>query len=194
MLDTTINHGLDRYEHTCAHIFYWHSSNFTYSLIFWWFHICRNWKYRFGFSTHTQVLVVTPEKTNYYAFAFKTCSGKSILNEPAILVSSDLEDRAIRLIQDIPEGNCFITGALIKASDPNTVSFTIAPTDKDLKTSVDLGQKNIQLRTELLQKSQELSKLLSEPEPKDFDRKFIKLTEDIRDLREKLGIAKSVFK
>lgn len=143
---------------------------------------------------HTKVLMMAPEKTNYYAFAFKTCSGKSILKEPAILVSSDLEDRTIRLIQDIPESSCFITGALIKASDPNTISFTIAPTDKDLKTSVDLGQKNIQLRTELLQKSQELSKLLSEPEPKDFDRKFIKLTEDIRDLREKLGIAKSVFK
>ena len=143
---------------------------------------------------YTKVLMMVPEKTNYYAYAFKTCSGQSILKEPTILVSSDLEYRTINLIKDIPASSCFITGALIKALDPNTVSFTVYSNDKQIDSSTDLKQKDTQLRTELLQKSQEISKLLSNPEQKDFDKKFVKLTEDIRSLREKLGLAKSTFK
>jgi len=155
-----------------------------------WYFMVSNIGQNIGISSsaepYTQILMTVPDRTGTYAYSFKTCAGKEGLAKPTIYLSSDKQDKTIRLVKDLAPHECLVTATVLMTSMPYDVSLTIAR-GVEISESLTNETRTTELKSRLLTKSNELSALLIQKrEDLNFDKKFLDLTHEIIEIRNEL--------
>jgi hypothetical protein len=143
---------------------------------------------------YTQILMTVPDKPGTYAYSFKTCAGKEALVKPTIYLSSDKQDKIIRLVKNLAPRECFITATVLATSIPFDITLTLA---RGIEISEPLTNETemAELKSRLLAKNNELSNLLTQKrEDPNFDKKFLDLTHEIIEIRNEIKYVKTTQK
>lgn len=130
-------------------------------------------------------------KQTLHNVVFEACAGNEVIRAPEVRVTSDMEEKVIRVSERIIANSCQMSTAKINANDPNSISIVIANrSDISLKIT-ELEMEITSLSDEQRTYQTELNQLvvLSE-KPADYEKKvtdlsnkIIQLRNEIRDLK-----------
>jgi len=126
-----------------------------------------------------------------YNVVFEACTGKDMLRTPEVRVTSDSEEKTIRISERIIANSCQMSAAKINAKDAKSITLEIANrADVSVKIT-DLEKKIDSLIEEQIRHQTELNKLavLSE-KPADYEQKVSELSAKIIQLRNEVRDAK----
>ncbi|MGY5148285.1 MAG: hypothetical protein ACW9W4_09845 [Candidatus Nitrosopumilus sp. bin_7KS] len=122
-----------------------------------------------------------------YNVVFEACSGNDVLRAPEVRISSDNEEKTIKIAERIIANSCQMSAGKINALDANSISLQIA-------NRADVSAKIIQLESnigilldEQVQYQNELNKLVVlSVKPANYEEKVTELSSKIIDLRNQM--------
>ena len=114
-------------------------------------------------------LVITPITTEFgklspkisiasYDYVFEVCSSSKSLVSPEILVRSDSETKHYELAETISPNSCVVSGTIIKAANPDSVSAIIVSKGDVSQIILDAKAKVESLRQQILEVKQSFGK------------------------------------
>ena len=116
--------------------------------------------------------------------AFEMCAADQPVRIPTVLVSSDIESKAVKLSDRIIPNSCQISGAKIMSSSPDTIQVSIGDTGERSANVAELENKITELVNALAAEKDGLRKLTHlAPRPADFNDQAAKITDSILELR-----------
>ncbi|MDH3618059.1 MAG: hypothetical protein OEM89_04980 [Nitrosopumilus sp.] len=122
---------------------------------------------------------------------FEACAGNEVLRAPEVKLTSDMEEKTVRISERIIANSCQMSTAKIHATDMSSITLSIANrSDISMKITqldVKIGQLLDEQRTYQL----ELKKLVVQSEkPSDYEKKVTELSNKIIQLRNQINEAK----
>ena len=127
-----------------------------------------------------------------YDVVFEMCSDKQIVRVPVVMVKSDTETKHVKMANKIIQNTCQVTGAKIKATNPESIEVGIGDTAEKSITASELEKKLSNLTESLRAEKQALRDLTHlAPRPADFDDQAAKITQKIIDLRNEINLVKT---
>ncbi len=116
-------------------------------------------------------------RVNSYNYVFEACAEEKNIRAPEIVVTSDSEVKSIKLASMLKSGQCRTTSAIVKASNPSSISAQLLNKGGITKTINDMESKLADLMSQL---SQEKNLLNSK---KDDPKQTSEITQRITDLK-----------
>jgi len=127
-----------------------------------------------------------------YDVVFEMCADKQIVRVPVVTVKSDTETKQVKMADKIIQNTCQVTGAKIKATDPESIEVSLGDTAQKSITASELEKKISDLAESLQAEKQALKDLTHfAPRPADFNEQAAKITQKIIDLRNEINLAKA---
>ena len=122
---------------------------------------------------------------------FEACTGAEVLRAPEVMITSDMDEKTVRVSEKIIANSCQMSAAKVHAKDPSTISLSVANrSDISMKITqleAQIGQLSDEQRTHQL----ELNKLVVQSEkPADYEKKVTELSNKIIQLRNQINDAK----
>ena len=128
---------------------------------------------------------------NLHNVVFEACTGKEVLRAPEVKVTSDSEEKTIRISERIIANSCQMSAAKINAKDTKSITLEIANRGDISVKITDLEKKIDSLIVEQNKHQMELNKLVVQSEkPADYEQKVSELSEKIIQLRNEIRDAK----
>lgn len=126
-----------------------------------------------------------------YNVVFEACTGKDVLRAPEVKVTSDSEEKTIRISERIIANSCQMSAAKINAKDTKSITLEIANRG-DISVKITELEKKIDLLIAEQSKYQmELNKLVVQSDkPADYEQKVSELSGKIIQLRNEIRDAK----
>jgi len=126
-----------------------------------------------------------------YNVVFEACTGKDVLMAPEVKVTSDSEEKTVRVSERIIANSCLMSTAKINAKDASSIALEIANRG-DISVKIAELEKRIDSMSEEQVKHQtELNKLAVQSEkPDDYEKKVSDLSSKIIQLRNEIRDAK----
>ena len=122
---------------------------------------------------------------------FEACTGNDVLRSPEVRISSDMEEKTIRVSEMIIANSCQMSTGKINAKDPSTISLSIANRSDISKKIIELETLIAQLSDEQRNHQLELNKLVVQSvKPADFENKVSEISNKIILLRNQINEAK----
>lgn len=110
----------------------------------------------------TSIMAIVPSTDKEYSVIFQVCAGDIIMRAPEVKLTSDTEEKTVRISQEILPNSCRQTSALIKAFDSNTIKIEkIDKKNTNLKIN-DVDEAIRKIRSEISSKSEEILDLVSQ--------------------------------
>ena len=126
-----------------------------------------------------------------YNVVFEACTGKDVLRAPEVRVTSDSEEKVIRIAERIIANSCQMSTAKINANDAKSITLEIANRSDISVKITELEKKIDSLIQEQIKHQTELNKLVVQSEkPADFEQKVTELSNKIIQLRNEIRDAK----
>ena len=126
-----------------------------------------------------------------YDVVFEMCADKQIVRVPVVTVKSDTETKQVKMADKIIQNTCQVTGAKIKATNPDSIEVSAGDTAEKSITASELEKKLNSLTESLRAEKQALRDLTHlAPRPADFDDQAAKITQKIIDLRNEINLTK----
>ena len=130
-------------------------------------------------------------KSGLYNVVFEACTGKEILRAPEVKVTSDTEEKVVRVSERIIPNTCLLSTAKINVKDISSVALEIANRSDISVKITELEQKIDSLKDEQLQYQTELNKLIFQSEkPADYEQRVTEISDKIIQLRAQINDAK----
>jgi len=128
---------------------------------------------------------------NLYNVVFEACTGKDVLRAPEVKVTSDSEEKTIRISERIIANSCQMSAVKINAKDTKSITLEIANRADISAKITDLEKKIDSLIAEQSKYQMELNKLVVQSEkPADYEQKVSELSAKIIQLRNEIRDAK----
>ena len=126
-----------------------------------------------------------------YNVIFEACAGKDVLRVPEVRVSSDSEEKIVKIAERIIANSCQMSTAKINAKDVSSITLEIA-NRADISVKItDLEKKIDSLIKEQIKHQTELNKLVVlSDKPTDYEQKVSELSAKIIQLRNEIRDAK----
>ena len=126
-----------------------------------------------------------------YNVVFEACAGKDVLRAPEVRVSSDSEEKVIRIAERIISNSCQMSTAKINAEDTSSIELEVA-NRSDISAKITKMEKKIDsLKEEQLKHQTELNRLVSQTDKSaDYQQKVIDISSKIIQLRNEIRDAK----
>lgn len=126
-----------------------------------------------------------------YNVVFEACTGKDVLRAPEVKVTSDSEEKIIRISERIIANSCQMSAAKINAKDTKSITLEIA-NRADISVKItDLEKKIDALIEEQSKHQMSLNKIVVQSEkPLDYEQKVSELSAKIIQLRNEIRDAK----
>ena len=129
--------------------------------------------------------------SSIYNVVFEACTGKDVLRAPEVKITSDSDEKTIRVSERIIANTCLMSSAKIKAIDTSSISLEIANRSDISAKITELEKKIDSLREEQSKHQAELNKLVVQSEkPADYEEQVKDLSNKIIDLRNQIKDAK----
>ncbi|MHA7648198.1 hypothetical protein [Nitrosopumilus sp. S4] len=135
-------------------------------------------------------LSTDPRVVNYL-YVFEACANEKTIRLPEVLVTSDSEAKTVKLAKRILANTCYTSSAIIKATDPASVSGVL--TNKGVITDkiTELESNVLDLQKQLDTKKKSLGELTKSTTLSDENKKKVSdTTSEIVKLRADLNLAK----
>lgn len=127
-----------------------------------------------------------------YDVVFEMCADKQIVRVPVVTVKSDIETKQVKMADKIIQNTCQVTGAKIKATNPDSIEVSAGDTAEKSITASELEKKLSDLTESLRAEKQALRDLTHfAPRPADFNDQAAKITQKIIDLRNEINLVKT---
>ncbi len=127
-----------------------------------------------------------------YVTVFQICAKDSPIRDPAVIVSSAIDTKTVRLANKIPANTCQMSSAVIPAENPASIQVLLKTTDAKSKAVEDTEKKVKNLQTRINNEKINLDNLISsQPRPADYDAKFTEISNKIIQLRQELNESKT---
>ncbi len=107
-------------------------------------------------------IIPSPNRENLYTYIFNVCIGETAIEDPKIMVISDMERKGLQLTQVFNSDQCFGAVEKIRAKDPDSirtelVTYEIHANVEDKRNQIEILKANqerlqIQLRDEISNK------------------------------------------
>jgi len=107
-------------------------------------------------------IIPTPNRENLYTYIFNICIGETAIEDPKIMVISDMERKGLQLTQVFNSDQCFGAVEKIRAKDPDSirtklVTYEIHANVEDKRNQIEIlkteqERLQIQLRDEISNK------------------------------------------
>ena len=139
----------------------------------------------------TAIMAIIPSTSNTHSIVFQVCAEDIIMRDPEVKITSDIENKKVKLSKEIQPNTCRQTSATIQASDVNSIQLEKIDKSK-LNTSItQVEEKILKIRSEISSKNSEIEQLVKKiPEDRsdnsETNRKINSLTVDISKLRNDL--------
>lgn len=139
----------------------------------------------------TQQLAST-EKPFGYNVVFEACAGTTAIRAPLVEVTSDIEEKGVKLAEKISPKSCQMGTAKIIADNPETITTKFADVGdvsnkvSELETKIDELQKTISSEKRALNELVHMK-----PRPNDFNQKSIEISDKIINLRTQINDLKT---
>ncbi|HET6517174.1 MAG TPA: hypothetical protein VFG25_03020, partial [Nitrosopumilaceae archaeon] len=105
-----------------------------------------------------------------YDVVFEMCADKQIVRVPVVTVKSDIETKQVKMADKIIQNTCQVTGAKIKATNPDSIEVSAGDTAEKSITASELEKKLSDLTESLRAEKQALRDLTHfAPRPADFN-------------------------
>lgn len=150
--------------------------------------------------TSTNIITVTKQvtgsgtqdaKQTLHNVVFEACSGNEVIRVPEVKITSDTEQKTIKVSEKIIANSCLMSMGKINANDPASIKLEVANRSDISMKITELEGLVGQLSDEQRSYQMELNKLVVQSEkPADFEQKVTELSNKIIDLRNKLKDAK----
>ena len=128
---------------------------------------------------------------NLYNVVFEACTGKEVLRAPEVKITSDVEEKIIRVSERIIADSCLMSTAKINTNDVKSIKLEIANRSDISMKITDLEKKIDMLVEEQIKHQTELNKLaVQSDKPADYDQKVNDLSNKIIQLRNEIRDAK----
>lgn len=126
-----------------------------------------------------------------YNVVFEACTGNEVLRAPEVRITSDSEEKTVRVSERIIANTCLMSTAKINAKDVGSISLEIA-NRSDISIKITELEKKLDSLVEEQSKHQsELNNLVVLLEkPEDYEQKVTELANKIIDLRNQIRDAK----
>ena len=126
-----------------------------------------------------------------YNVVFEACSGKDVLRVPEVKITSDSDEKTIRVSERIIANSCLMSTAKINAIDAGSISLEIVNRSDISVKITELEKKIDSLKEEQVEYQTELNKLVAQSEkPADFEKQVTDLSNKIIQLRDEIKSAK----
>ena len=137
--------------------------------------------------------LATVNRVVSYLYVFDVCANDKTIRAPEVLVKSDSEAKTVKLAQKIATNSCYTSSAVIKATNPDSISAILTNKEQvsDHITELETNVSNLQQKISDLKKSlSDLTKLDSATLDVDSKKKITETTNQISTLRTELNLAK----
>ena len=126
-----------------------------------------------------------------YNVVFEACTGKDVLRAPEVRVTSDSDEKTVRVSERIIANTCLMSTAKISAKDTSSITLEIANRGDISVKITDLEKKIDSMLEEQIRHQTELNKLVVQSEkPVDYEKKVTELSNKITQLRNEIRDAK----
>lgn len=125
-------------------------------------------------------ILPSPNRENLYTYIFNVCVNETPIEDPKIMVISDMERRGLQLTQVFNSDQCFGAVEKIRAKDPDSIRTELVT--YEIRANVDDKRNQIEiLKTEQERLQIELREKLREKFPEDGLRKHNNEVREISD-------------
>jgi hypothetical protein len=126
-----------------------------------------------------------------YNVVFEACTGKDVLRTPEVKVTSDSDEKTVRVSERIIANTCLMSTAKINAKDVGSITLEIANRSDISVKIVQLEKKIDSLLEEQSKNQSQLNKLVVQSEkPADYEKQVTELSNKIIQLRNEIRDAK----
>ena len=126
-----------------------------------------------------------------YNVVFEACTGKDVLRAPEVRVTSDSDEKTVKVSERIIANTCLMSTAKISAKDTSSITLEIANRGDISVKITDLEKKIDSMLEEQVRHQTELNKLVVQSEkPVDYEKKVTELSNKITQLRNEIRDAK----
>jgi len=133
----------------------------------------------------------TSEGMSLYNVVFEACTGKDVLRAPEVKVTSDSEEKTLRISERIIANSCQMSAAKINAKDTKSITLEIANRADVSVKIIELEKKIDSLIEEQSKHQMSLNKLaVQSDKPADYEQKVSELSAKIIQLRNEIRDAK----
>ena len=110
----------------------------------------------------TSIMAIIPSTSNTHNIVFQVCAEDTIMRDPEVKITSDIENKKIKLSKEILPNSCRQTSAQIQAS--NITSIKLEKIDKSqINQKINLvDEKILQIRSEIFEKNSEIENLVTQ--------------------------------
>lgn len=139
----------------------------------------------------TSIMAIIPSADKDFSVIFQVCAGDTIMRAPEVKISSDIEEKNVRISQEIQPNSCRQTSAFIKATDSSTIAMEkidkknlnimISNIEKDIaKIQSEISDKNAQILDLVDQYSKSESNQVLNKKVNDLTVEISKLKKDLQ--------------
>ena len=122
-----------------------------------------------------------------YNVVFEACTGKDVLRAPEVKITSDSDEKTVRVSERIIVNTCLMSTAKINAKDVGSITLEIANRSDISVKIVELEKKIDSLSEEQSKYQGELNKLVVQSEkPTDYEKQVTELSNKIIQLRNEI--------
>ena len=140
-----------------------------------------------GKSSSTEIILVTSSSLGNHSVIFQVCANDYVMRAPEVVITSDNEEKTIKIAERIIANSCQMSAGKINALDANSISLQIANRG-DISANIIQLESNIgMLLDEQVKHQNELNKLVAlSVKPADYEEKVTELSSKIIDLRNQM--------
>ena len=122
-----------------------------------------------------------------YNVVFEACTDKEGLRVPEVKVTSDSDDKIVRIAEKIIANSCQMSTVKVNAVDSNSINLIIADRSDISSNILDLEKEIERLTAEQVKHQMELNKLVVQSEKDaDYEKRVAELSENIIELRNEI--------
>ncbi|MCV0431380.1 hypothetical protein [Nitrosopumilus sp.] len=133
--------------------------------------------------------VETFPKINTFNYVFKVCAIDEKIKSPEIIITSDAETKSVKL-RDVQTTSCYTTAALVKATDPDSISARLLNHGGITDAITELENKIATLKSEITVQREKLLSINDESPSTDRAKKVSAIHQKISDVRTELKSVK----
>ena len=139
----------------------------------------------------TTIMAIVPSSEKNHSVVFQVCAGDTIMRAPEVKLSSDIEEKNVRLRQEIKPNSCLPSAAFIKATDSNTIKIEKVDKKNINIMITDVDKDIVKIQTKIADKSSQILELVTEIQKNNstnptLNKKVNNLNSEISDLRKDL--------
>lgn len=107
----------------------------------------------------TAIMAIVPSASNTHSVVFQVCAEDIIMRDPEVKITSDIENKKVKLSKEIQPNTCRQTSATIQASDVNSIKLEKIDKSKINSSITAVEERILKIRSEISSKNSEIEQL-----------------------------------